>query len=1141
MDKNSIGGRITFNNLKHVLKVMRITLFFLFFCILFASASNSYSQKVTLNLRSTSIKEVCKEIEKNSNYIFVFSDKAEKIIRERVNVHVNSQEIKDILEEIFSNTNLAYKILDKQIVVYESNNTTQVAKDSESNVSNDTQQQSKKQITGRVVDIQGDPIIGANIVETGSTNGTVTDIDGNFALQVEKNAILRITYIGYLEQSINTSGKTSFSIILQEDTKALNEVVVIGYGTRQRKSITGAVDQIGSENFENRPVGNTMQALQGASANLTIQQRDMNPNSNQLSINIRGVSTITNNDPLVLIDGIITDLSSLNRINPDDIASISVLKDAGSAAIYGSRSSSGVLLVTTKQGNKNRKPTVRFNSMIGYETPHFLFQPVKGYENAILRNQAEMNAGRTPVYAASEIQDLYDHEDQEYFMYQILKPALQQTYTASISGGSETSTYMASAGYYDQASNFVGGDYGMKRYNFRINLTSEYGKFKLSPQLAYNRIMHHAPNAGNAIQNATRFPTYYYNKLKDSRGRYVDQFNSMGLLEAGGFRDRDEDNVIGNLTGELEIIDGLKAKGILGLDLSANHRFVRALEVPYYANETSEVPTSYTGQDRNTEDYNEKSYLLSSQFLLDYDRIFKESHHVTGLIGFSNESFTQEANEIRKKYTDPDLGIPAADGLTEIDPINSYNTPDGSVRTSIYSVFGRFGYSFTDKYYGEVSFRYDGSSKFAKANRWGFFPSVTAGWRLSQENFMEDYRNNIGDLKIRGSYGVLGNQNVGNYRYMTTYTVHTNSYGFNKVPVSGTGFSFGNKDMKWETSATFNIGTDATFFKNQMMVSFDYFNQTTSDILLSPEVPAVFGGSVAIENAGKMQNNGWEVSIDYNFKTADMKHHINFNLADSKNKIIDFGNERINEKQQMSTIIREGIALNSYFGYKTNGFFKDEEDIVNSALPAGAIVAPGDVKYVDYYEDGIIDEKDRQVLGNDFPRYTFGLNYNLGWKGFDLGLFVQGVGKRSMVLRGELIRPYASNFTQVMFQHQLDYWSSLNTDARWPRLTADGSPSNINNYGRDSDVYLLNAAYLRLKNLQFGYTIPKQVTSKLGVSKLRMYVNAQNLLTFSATSFIDPESTEFGNDMGGISGAGANSGRNYPTLNYYGFGLNLEF
>ncbi|WP_298652692.1 TonB-dependent receptor [uncultured Proteiniphilum sp.] len=1103
----------------------------LFFAVIApVSGQNTKNSNLSLNVQNQSLSEVFQQISTLTDYKFFYD---QSIVDKAPNITLNIRNatIQDVLDKITAQTNLYFQ---------RTNNTISVS--STPPVSNvQSRQRQSKTVSGVITDTSGEPIIGANIVEKGTTNGTVTDIDGNFSLRVENNAVLYISYIGYLTYDINTVGKTTFNIVLQEDTKALDELIVIGYGTRQRRSITGAVDQIASDVFENRPVGNAMQALQGASANLIIQQSNMNPNDNQLSINIRGVSTITNNDPLVLIDGIITDLSSLNRINPDDIASISVLKDAGSAAIYGSRSSSGVLLVTTKQGSKNRKPIVRFNSMVGYETPHFLFSPVKGYENAILRNQAEVNVGRTPVYTPDEIRDLYEHEDQEYFLFQILKPALKQTYTASVSGGSETSTYMASAGYYDQASNFVGGDYGMKRYNFRTNLTSEYGRLKFSSQLAYNRIMHHAPNAGNAIQNATRFPSYYYNKMKDSKGRYVDQFTSLGLLEAGGYRDRDEDNIIGNLTGELEIIKGLKAKGMFGLDLTANHRFVRTLEVAYYASETSEEPTSYTGQERNTEDYNEKYYRLNTQFLLDYDRIFNNVHHITGLVGFSNESYTQQANEIRKKFTDPDLGIPATDGLTEIDPINSYNTPDATIRTSIYSLFGRAGYSFADKYYGEVSFRYDGSSKFAKEHRWGFFPSVTAGWRVSQENFMETYRNTVGDLKIRGSYGVLGNQNVGDYRYMTTYTVYTNNYGFNKTPVSGTGFSFGNKDLEWETSATFNIGTDAAFLKNQLMVSFDYFNQTTSGILLSPEVPAVFGGAVAIENAGKMQNRGWEASINYNFNTIGMQHRINFNIADSKNKIIDFGDERINAKEQMSSLIREGIALNSYFGYKTDGFFKDEDDIANSALPVGASVAPGDVKYVDYYEDGVIDEKDRQVLGNAFPRYTFGLNYNLSWKGFDLGLFVQGVGKRSMVLRGELIRPYASNFTQVMFQHQLDYWGPTNMDARWPRLTADGSASNINNYGRDSDIYLLDAAYLRLKNIQIGYTLPKHITSKLGAGKLRMYLNAQNLLTLSATSFIDPESSEFGNNMGGIAGVASNSGRNYPTLIYYGCGLNLEF
>ncbi len=611
------------------------------------------------------------------------------------------------------------------------------------------------------------------------------------------------------------------------------------------------------------------------------------------------------------------------------------------------------------------------------------------------------------------------------------------------------------------------------------------------------------------------------------------------MLEAGGYQKKDEDNFIGSLNGELKVAKGLTAKGIIGLDLSANHRYIRSLEVPFYASETATVPNSFANRTRNTEDYNEKKYILNTQFLLDFNRTFANKHNVTGLLGVSNESYTRQANEIKWKYTDRDLGLPESD--TEIDP-SSYNTPAQTQERSIYSVFGRAGYSYFDKYYGEVSFRYDGSSKFAQDYRWGFFPSFSAGWRLSEENFMAGYKDRVGDLKIRGSYGVLGNQNVDDYSYFTTYTVYTNTYGFNNSAVSGTGFDFGNAELQWEQSANFNIGTDATFFKNRLSVSFDYFNKLTSQILLKPVVPTVFGGGVAKENAGEMRNRGWELTLNYRAKTGDFKHNVTLNVADSKNKVVDFGgNEQIDSNDQMLKIIREGEALGSYFGYQVDGYFNNYEEIANAALPVGATVQPGDVRYKDIYKDGVIDEKDRTVIGNAFPRYTFGLTYDLSWKGFDFGMLIQGVGKRDMFLRGELVEPFHSNYSYVIYTHQLDFWTPVNTDARWPRLSAPGSASNTNNYQKSSDIYLFNAAYLRLKNVQLGYTVPKELSTKAGIQKLRLSVNAQNLLTLTKNSFIDPESTEFGSNMGGTGGLGANSGRNYPTLIYYGFGLDVEF
>ena len=1146
MNKHSIGEKKGSNKFKHTVRIMRTTLFILFCSIMFSQAATSYSQVFTFNLKSTSIKEVCKEIERKSDFIFVFSDNSEKVIDRKINVDANSEEVTEVLSTILSNTGLTYRILDKQIVIYESKKETSTSEEV-TDLTADGQQQAKKQITGKILDAQGETIIGANIVEVGTTNGTVTDYDGNFSLQVENNASLRISYIGYLEQIINTTGRSSFNIVLQEDTKALDELVVIGYGTRQRKSITGAVDQVNAEMFEDRPVSNAVQALQGASANLIIQQKSMNPNDNNLSINIRGVSTMGNNDPLIVIDGLISSTNSLNNMNQNDIENVSILKDAGSAAIYGSRSANGVILVTTKKGVKSDKPTVRLSGLVGYQDPDILYQPVEGWQNAMYRNQANMNAGSAPIYTPAHIRDLYDHRGEEYWYYnEIMQKGLQQGYNLNISGGSENTTYMVSAGYLNQESNFV-GDYGMERYNFRSNLTTEYNRFKITSLMAYNRRNEQtiAGGTGNTIINSSRIPPYYYYQFEKD-GKYlindiIGDDNTMAKLKEGGYEKKDEDNIIGSLNIDYKIIEGLTAKGLVGIDLTQHHRFRRDIMTPLYSPNDLENPVVNINPNRLTEDYNNKRYTLSTQFLLDYEKRFNDAHQLTGLLGVSNESYTFKGNRIAWLFTDPDLGLPTTDDAEQ--DTGNKNSIDDTDQTSISSLFGRVGYNFMDKYYGDVSFRYDGSSKFAADNRWGFFPSFSGAWRMSEEFFMEDYRDNVGDLKLRTSYGILGNQSVANYSYQTVYQMYTNSYVFNNQPVPGTGFTYGNPDLTWEKSGNFNIGIDAGFFNNNLYVSLDYFNKKTWDILLAPEVSSVFGSSAANENAGEMRNKGWEATVNYRLSTGEFKHNFNLNVSDSKNKITDFGGkERIDQNDQLYKLIREGEALGSYFGYKTDGYFQNLDEITNSALPVGAIVQPGDVKYVDQNGDEVIDEKDRVVLGNAFPRYTFGFNYDLQYKNFDFSILLQGVGKRDMYIRGELIEPFHSNYSYAIYQHQLDFWTPTNPNAKWPRLIAPSSPSSSNNWGRaGTDIYLLNGAYLRVKNVQLGYTLPQLLTNKMGIQKLRISANAQNPLTLTKNSFIDPESSEFGNNMGGIGGVGANSARNYPTLVYYGFGIDIEF
>lgn len=1011
-----------------------------------------------------------------------------------------------------------------------------------------TSQTKNTLVKGTVKDVSGEPLIGVSVSVKGKSGiGTITDINGNFSIQCDANDALVFSYIGYATLEFPVNGKSSLSISMKEDTKVLDEVIVVGYGTTTRKSAVGAVDQVKADMIENRPVANMTQALQGAAPNVIIQQRNHNPNDNKTNFNIRGISTLNDNSPLFVIDGLVADGESFNKLNPMDIENISILKDAGTAAIYGSRSSNGVVVVTTKKGKKNQRPVVRLSGMIGWENPDILFSPVAGYQNATLRNLAETNAGNAPKYTPDQIRDLAAHQNEEsWFFDQIMRTAMQQNYNLSVSGGSEHSTYMISMGYYDQESNYVGNDsFGVQRYNFRTSLSTELGRFKLTGILAYTRNNSVSTTGGSLEVDAARTPTYYYYKMKSADGRYLlndilSEFNPLGQLEAGG-RNKYRNNYINtNVSAEMKIIDGLKLKGVFGADIMNDTRFTRNHAVAYYSSEEATEPRPIKKENNKTSNWNSNAYLINTQLLLDYNKTFGK-HTVNGLVGLTNESYTQSSNEIEKKYVDPDLGIATDETTSEPGNITGKTSVDDSNRTSITSFFGRAGYSYADRYYAEFSFRYDGASKFHKDYRWGFFPSVSLGWRPTEESFMEFYKEKIGDLKLRASYGILGSQAIGTYDRFTVYDVYDNSYAYNNKTVSGAGFKLGLENLTWEKTQTFNIGVDASFLQNSLTVTFDYFHKRTNDILMKPLISSVFGTEMPMANIGKMQNQGWDLSVNYRLKTGAFTHNFNFNLGDSWNKVLEFpGDEQITQVEELSRIIRVGVPLNSYYGYKMAGFFQSYDEIEASAIPVGAKVQPGDIKFVDRNDDGIIDSKDKFILGNAFPRYTFGFTYGLNWKGIDFSMFWQGVGKRDMMLRGELIEPYHANYSYTIYKHQLDFWTPTNTEARWPRLAAPGSDSNRNNYGNGngSDLFLLDGKYLRLKNLTIGYTLPKEWTKHLGMQKARLYINGQNLLTFSNNSFIDPESSEFDSKM---STSGANSGRSYPTLRYFGFGVDIEF
>lgn len=1097
-----------------VVRMIKLTCIFIFLAVLQVSA-NSYAQRISIRYKDAPLEDVLLNIRQQSGYDFLYSSDLLKKAHP-VSVNVNQGSLEQALKSCLAEQPFTYQINNKTVTI----------------VPLAERSIQAFPISGKVTDNKNASLPGVSIKVLGTNTGTVTDQNGRFILNLPNgNATLVFSYIGFQTLEVQVNNRKEVNVTLAESAQSLNDVVVVGYGTQKRSSVTGAVDQISSAAIAGKPAMNATQALQGVSPNLIVQQSNSEPGAG-INLNIRGIGTFGDNNPLVVIDGIVG--GDINLLNPSDIQSVSVLKDAGSAAIYGSRSANGVILITTKQGTKNSGTKVTLNALAGVQMPHILYKPVQGFENMILRNEANVNAGLTPIYNAQQIREQQAAGDQEWFVNSILQNAIQQNHNVSISGGGEQSTYLVSVGYANQENNLVGPDYGLKRYNYRINLNNTYGKLKLNSIFSYakSQIKDHSSSTGTLMVDAGRTPPMY--KLKDENGNYLtndvlQEFNPLGILENGGYRKYDNDNLFGSLNAEIAATDYLKFRAVVGGTLTSNHLFARTMEVDF-------LPKGTYGSDRNTNDENNKNLFLNTQFIAEFNKTFNQSHAITALVGVSNESSNNEGNTIYRRFTDPELGTPTSE--TVIDA-GSSNTNQRTYETSLNSLFGRASYAFKDKYYGEVNFRFDGSSKFRSDLRWGFFPAISAGYRLSQEDFLSGYRDKVGDLKVRGSYGILGNQNVGNYQYQTTIYTNQNVYAFGDKALSGAGFSFANPDIQWEKAATLNLGVDATFLRQALSVSFDYYNKITRDILVPPVVPGVYGAGLPDFNAAKMQNQGWELSVNYRLKTGGFNHIFGINLGDSKNKVLDYqGRESITSADEMQYIIREGLPYHSYVGLKTDGFFQNLDEVNAGPKPEGLSVGPGDIRYVDVNKDGVINDRDRFVLGNAFPRYTFGFTYSVNYKGFDANLFVQGVGKRSEFLRGEMVEPYHFNYGQVMYQHQLDYWTPTNPDARYPRLAANGSQSNTNNFRRGSDAYLYNAAYARLKNIQIGYSLSNRMAKKLGMQKFRIYASGQNLLTVSKLKFLDPESTEFSNNL---STGGANSARAYPTPIYYGLGLDVTF
>jgi TonB-linked SusC/RagA family outer membrane protein len=1125
-----------FPGLKKLFRIMKLTTFLILISVVCVFASETYSQtkKLNLNMKNATVKEVLSAIEDQSEFKFMYSGKIIDVSRE-VAINEENSKIEDALKSLFAGTDIDFTIKDRIIVLstHELKNELFIS-------------QQQKTISGKVIDSTGAGLPGASVVVKGTTTGVITDKDGKYTItKIPENAILQFSFVGMRSQETTVGSKTSVNISLVEETIGIEEVVAIGYGTTTRKSSVGAVDQVKSVMLENRPVTDMTQALQGTSANLVIQTREFDPTAKSTNLNIRGVSSLSNNTPLIVIDGIVTDQTALNNLNAMDVDNVSVLKDAGSASIYGSRSANGVILVTTKSGKKNTVTKVRLTAATGLEVPYYFFHPVSAGDNARYRNLANTNSGLAPYFSDAQIADIESHGD-HWPVDDLIRTALQQNYNFNVNGGSDKTTYMFSMGYYDQESNLVGNDdFGIKRYTFRTNISTEIGRFKITGILGYarNNYLTTSAGVGGLLGDATTAPPYYTYNMKDAEGHYIvndkwSEQNPLGQLEAQGNMKSGSNAVNVNLATDFKIIEGLKLRGVFGANVNYETRDTRNHVIQYYySNGTLKAMRSQSNERARTD--NSYNYLLNSQLLLDFNRSFG-NHHFSSVAGLTNEAYTSNGSYIEMRYVDPLLGTATSLTNTAGNILGNTYITSGPQLWNLFSYLGRVTYNYSERYFGEVSFRYDSSSKFSKNSRWGFFPAVSLGYRISEEPFMENYREKIGDLKIRGSYGILGNQAVGAYDRYTTYSVNSSGYMFNNSVAQTANFTYGLEDaLSWERTHTSNIGVDATFLKNSLFLTLDYFHKYTTDILMNPTVPAVFGASMPKENIGEMKNQGFEFSAKYHLKSGDFIHDINFNIADSKHEVTKYPNtQQISGMAEGKRITGVGLPINSYYGWVVEGIFQNDAEIASAAKPANANVKPGDLRFKDQNDDGKINTDDWVVLGNAFPRFTWGLNYNVSWKSFDFGMFWQGVGKRTHFIRGELMEPFHANYSYDIYEHQLDFWTPENPDAEYPRIVDNSSPSRSNNWASMSSLMIRDTKYARLKNISIGYTLPGSLIRKIGLHRCRVYVDGQNLLTFSPTSFFDPEVSEFDNNMGYGS---ADSGRHYPSLRYYGFGLDVEF
>lgn len=1117
MKNNTLSGRYCFKNprFKQIFRIMRISTFLLMVCVFCSYAGNAHSQNAKVSIRMNNVKldKILNEIENQTDYLFIYNNQVD--INKITSVKVKNEAVAQVLDKILSGTGINYELEGTHIIL-----TTEAIKDLHA-------QQQAKTVTGTVTDVSGEPIIGANIRIKGTTTGTITDIDGNFSIEAEPQSVIEVSYIGYLTQETVINNQKSIRFLLKEDTKTLDEVVVIGYGVQKKADLTGSVANINTEKLNTQSNANIGQALQGKIAGVDIVSQGGAPGSGT-RIMVRGIGTLNNASPLYIVDGMY--MNSIDHINPNDIASIDVLKDASSAAIYGYRAANGVIIVTTKEGsNTEGKPIIDLSVNLGISTASKFLDMLDAKGWAEVTTIARQAIGKPALDMATDLANKPDNDWQDI----MFRPALMQNYNLSVKGGGKYSTYYTGLGYFNQDGIVKGTNY--QRYNIQSKNDYKRGIFSAGTNLiisfSHDKPLHQELRGGMIGTILQSVPTL--EKYDDTReggygGTYGDVVNiphPLAIID-DNIMDRYNENVkiFANLYAQIELFKGLKYKLNLTPDFSFE-RYKNYLNKYDFGLATNSI-TQLTERQRRR-----RNILVEN--LLTFDRTFGE-HKISALAGY-----TYQDSRFRhiQAYGE---GLPQ--GLEEIDAATTNRSNEGnSWRSVLTSILGRVFYSYQNKYLFTATIRRDGSSKFGKNNRYGYFPSFSLGWNVAEEKFMENVHW-LDQLKLRGGYGVLGNQEIDNYQYSSTITTGINYPDGNGGLLQGAfPKNFANPDIKWEETAMTNVGIDFMAFNNRLSLTADYYVKNTKDILLTVPIPISSGGANdPIRNAGKIRNNGFEFNLGWmDQPNPDISYGINLIGSFNKNKVIAMGSESGSIKggstnQNITTSeTKAGYPIGGYWLISTAGYFNSQEEVDAYAKDGKKIqpaAEPGDIKFVDANNDGVINDDDRVFQGSPFPDFTFALNGNMRYKNFDLSIGLQGVlGNKIYNATRQTLEDVTkgSNFLASC----LDYWTPENKNASHPRLTWDDPNRNTR---AESDRYLENGSYLRLRSVQLGYTFP-QTWFKGAIQHARVYINAENLFTITSYSGYSPDVNADNANYRGFDNF------IYPTNRTFMLGLNVTF